>query len=178
MTAALPSLEVPATDEAHVPPEARGLARDGVRLLVASLPDGRVRHAHFRDLPHLLTGGDVLVLNTSATVPAALRVRRASGADAVLHLSTPVPGLEETDPRRVVELRSGAGPARDARTGELLALPDDGRAELLARYVGRRLWVAELCLPEALPSYLARHGRPISYAHVHGSWSLEAYQTV
>ena len=59
------------------PPEARGLARDGVRLLVAT-PDG-VLHARFCDLPRYLAPGDLLVVNTSATVAAAVPGRRADG---------------------------------------------------------------------------------------------------
>ncbi|MDP1847042.1 MAG: S-adenosylmethionine:tRNA ribosyltransferase-isomerase, partial [Solirubrobacteraceae bacterium] len=63
--------------EAHAPPEARGLARDGVRMLVAD-GDG-LTHAHARDLPAHLAAGDVLVVNTSATVPAALAATAADG---------------------------------------------------------------------------------------------------
>jgi S-adenosylmethionine:tRNA ribosyltransferase-isomerase len=166
--------EIAATAEARVPPEARGLARDEVRLLVA---DGRVRHARFRDLPHLLAPGDLLVVNTSATLAAALDARRAGDGHAQLHLSTPVPGEDEHGARWVVELRRDGERVRDARAGEELALPAGGRAVLLAPHLGRRLWVAQLSLPAPLPDYLARHGRPIRYGHVDGEWPLSAYQT-
>ena len=56
--------------EATAPPERRGIARDSVRLLVGR--PGGVEHAIFRDLPRLLAPGDLLVVNTSATLPAAL----------------------------------------------------------------------------------------------------------
>src|SRR6185312_6902088 len=69
-------LGVPARLEAHEPPEARGLARDAVRMLVTAA-DGRVLDARARDLPRLLAPGDLLVINTSATLPAALPARRA-----------------------------------------------------------------------------------------------------
>ena len=62
--------DVAATPEAHVPPEARGLRRDGVRLLVAGPGPGALRHARFADLPRVLCAGDLLVVNTSATLPA------------------------------------------------------------------------------------------------------------
>jgi len=45
--------------EAHEPPEARGLDRDQVRLLVGG-PQG-VSHHHFPELPALLEPGDVLL---------------------------------------------------------------------------------------------------------------------
>lgn len=62
--------ELPPERSATVPPEARGLERDGVRLLVAE-PD-RTRHVRFRELPAFLRPGDLLVVNTSKTLPAAV----------------------------------------------------------------------------------------------------------
>ena len=51
--------------EAHEPPEARGLRRDEVRLMVASRHDGRLVHTQFRELPQFLEPGDLLVVNVS-----------------------------------------------------------------------------------------------------------------
>jgi S-adenosylmethionine:tRNA ribosyltransferase-isomerase len=56
--------ELPQRLEAHQPPEVRGLARDEVRLLVASKHDGRIAHARFKDLPAFLAPGDLVVVNT------------------------------------------------------------------------------------------------------------------
>ena len=71
-----------ATDEltADAPPEARGLTRDGVRLLVASEQEGTVavEHTTFRAFGRHLGPGDVLVVNNSATVPAEIDGRHAS----------------------------------------------------------------------------------------------------
>jgi len=50
------------------PAEYRGLTRDQVRLLVAG-PAG-LTHTTFRNLPDQLTGADLLVVNTSGTLPA------------------------------------------------------------------------------------------------------------
>ncbi|MGI8595548.1 MAG: S-adenosylmethionine:tRNA ribosyltransferase-isomerase [Solirubrobacteraceae bacterium] len=194
MSALAEPASLPSTREAGAPPEARGLARDAVRLLVASIPGGALRHARFDELPRLLAPGDLVVINISATLPAALSARRAGGTSATLHLSTPVPGeedggapaLQHSNPaprkhtegaRWVVELRRGDEPLRDARAGERLALPADAAARLEARYLGTRLWVASLSLPEPLPAYLAHHGRPIRYRHVEAEWPLSAYQT-
>jgi S-adenosylmethionine:tRNA ribosyltransferase-isomerase len=161
-----------------VGPEARAPRhrRDAVRLLVAAIPGGAIRHAQAADLPDLLMPGDVLVINTSATLPAALRGRRADGRTVGLHLSTPHPGAGEDAGRWVVELRAHDGPVRDARDGERIALPGGAAAELRAAYLGTRLRVADLSLPEPLGAYLARHGRPIRYRHVDGEPPLEAYQ--
>jgi S-adenosylmethionine:tRNA ribosyltransferase-isomerase len=88
------AFELPAALEAREPPEARGLARDEVRLLVASRATGALAHARFRDLPDLLAPGDVVVVNTSATLPASLRARRRGGAPVRVHAAMPAPGLD------------------------------------------------------------------------------------
>src|SRR5207247_2129820 len=84
--------ELPAELEASEPPEARGLARDDVRLLVSYRSDDRIRHARFRELPSFLRAGDVLAINTSGTLNAALPARRADGTGLEMHLSTRLPG--------------------------------------------------------------------------------------
>jgi S-adenosylmethionine:tRNA ribosyltransferase-isomerase len=169
------AFELPERLEAHEPPEARGLARDDVRMLVAR-GDGALAHARARDLPDFLRPGDLVVINTSATLPAALRARRADGTELELRLSTPLPGAAED--RWVVELRAGSEPFSGARAGESLVLPNGGRADLEAPYLsGPRLWAARLHLPEPLMAYLARHGAPIRYRYVPEAQPLAAYQT-
>ncbi|HEU5423580.1 MAG TPA: S-adenosylmethionine:tRNA ribosyltransferase-isomerase [Nitrolancea sp.] len=155
--------------EAHEPPEARGLARDQVRLLVSRQSDDRLTHAQFRDLPRFLRPGDLLVANDSATLPAALTVHDAVGAEFCLHLSTRLTGdLWAVEPR-------GA----EARARAELSLPGGGAATLLAPYGGsKRLWVARLELPEEPFAYLARWGWPIAYSYLHRRWPIELYQTV
>ena len=173
---ALPTFDLPDRLEAHEPPEQRGLARDEVRMMVARRSDGRLCHARARDLPDFLNPGDVAVVNTSATIPAALLARRTDGLELDLHLSTPLPGGPEG--HWVVELRHGARRFRAARAGESLSLPVGGRAELAAPYLaGSRLWVARLELPVALMDYLSRYGGPIRYRHVRGARTLADYQT-
>ncbi|MFL5931609.1 MAG: S-adenosylmethionine:tRNA ribosyltransferase-isomerase [Gaiellaceae bacterium] len=174
MRAAL-AFELPERLEAHEPPEARGLARDEVRMLVASRATGELADAAFRDLPEVLAPGDVVVVNTSATLPASLPAERPDGSAIRLNLSTPVPG---TTNHWVVELRCGDAPCRSTEP-ETLALPDGARARLLAPYLaGRRLWVARLELLEPLSAYLAEHGAPIRYRYVPSRLPLERYQTV
>src|SRR5919202_176374 len=83
--------QLPPELEAGEPPEARGLARDEVRLMVSYRADDRVVHARFRDLPEFVRGGDLLVINTSGTMNAAVPAARADGTPLELHLSTHLP---------------------------------------------------------------------------------------
>ena len=68
---------LPAELEAQGPPESRGLPRDGVRMLVSRAASGTVTDHRFTDLPRLLLPGDLLVVNTSRTMPARCRPARA-----------------------------------------------------------------------------------------------------
>ena len=170
-------LELPSRLEAHEPPEARGLARDEVRLMVATRHDGRIVHARFNDLARFLAPGDLLVINTSATLPAALAAQREDGTALELRLSTPAPD-HPGEQWWVIELRCDLAPFREARVGEQLSLPAGARAEILAPFAsGARLWLARLELPEPLRDYLGRHGRPIRYEYVPREWPIGAYQS-
>jgi S-adenosylmethionine:tRNA ribosyltransferase-isomerase len=171
--------------EASEPPEARGLARDEVRLMVSYLEGDRIVHARFRDLPGFLRAGDVLAINTSGTMNAALPAIRADGTPLELHLSTHLPADLWT-----VELRRTDGtatqPFSDAQAGEALRLPAGASATLHIPYLPEhrshagpvRLWIATLRLPIELHPYLARHGFPIRYRYVKESWPIRYYQTV
>jgi S-adenosylmethionine:tRNA ribosyltransferase-isomerase len=164
--------------EAHEPPEARGLNRDGVRLLVARGADGSIEHRTFADLPELLAPGDVLVINVSATIPAAVPARRANRTRVRVHFATRAPHLD--DEWRVVEIRSADGSRPSALpAGERLELRGGATLELVAPYAsGQRLMLARFCCALLVDEYLERHGEPIRYAHVRKPWPLEAYQNV
>jgi len=172
---------LPVELEAAEPPEARGLARDQVRLMVSHYQDDQIVHTQFRSLPDHLAAGDVLVINTSGTLNAALPAHRRDGSLLELHLSTHL-----QDGQWVVELRqpNGAGtePYYTAAAGEAISLPAGASARLLAPLAeigeGRvRLWLARLDLPVPLLDYLAEHGFPIRYSYVPGRWPSSAYQT-
>jgi S-adenosylmethionine:tRNA ribosyltransferase-isomerase len=161
-------------EEAHEPAEERGSGRDDVRLLVAR-PRAELEHAHFTQLPELLEPGDLLVINTSATLPAAVAVRGGEG-DLTLNLSSPA---RDGEPNRwLAELRQGGERHRGGRAGEVLLLAEGATAVLLEQDAYERLWLVSLSVPGAVPDYLVRHGRPIRYGHVDRAWPLERYRTV
>jgi S-adenosylmethionine:tRNA ribosyltransferase-isomerase len=179
------AFELPDVLEARQTPEQRGLRRDGVRLMVASRshPD-RLDHVRFRHLPDHLSAGDLLVVNVSATLPAAVAAERPDGSRVRVHVATRVPRLDDT--YRVVEIRSadGSRPARGA-AGERLALPGGAALQLLAPYAsGARLMLARFepdpgsPADASLTDYLAERGEPIRYGYVSEPRPLEDYQTV
>jgi S-adenosylmethionine:tRNA ribosyltransferase-isomerase len=173
-----PAFELPAALEATEPPEARGLSRDEVKLMVATRSEGRIANVSFRDLPELLAPGDLLVINVSATLPAAVAARRADGSAARIHFATRAPRLDQR--WRVVEVRSADGtrPAR-GRAGEWIKLDGGAEIDLVAPYAsGARLMLARFHGVGPLENYLQRHGEPIRYRHVREAWPLEDYQNV
>jgi S-adenosylmethionine:tRNA ribosyltransferase-isomerase len=164
------AFDLPHALEATAPPEARGLARDEVRMLVAERASGRLTHARFHELPHFLRAGDLLVVNTSATLPAAL----PAGEDQAVHVATQAPHMPG-DRWWIVELRGTPGP----RAGERVEVAGGAAFELAAPYASdSRLWLARFDGELPLPEHLARHGRPIRYSYVAQPRPLADYQTV
>ncbi|MGV9561833.1 S-adenosylmethionine:tRNA ribosyltransferase-isomerase [Streptomyces sp. NPDC003480] len=187
MTAAMgvPPLEqgrawprVPGERSARVPVEQRGpgLARDSVRLLVSR--GAEVSHHTFVELPRLLRAGDVLVVNTSPTLAAAVDAM-AGHARVVVHFSACgddgrwVVELRDPDGRGTTRARAG-GPA-----GAELRLPE-GMGLVLEEPLsprGDRLWWARPS-DRDVAGLLVRHGRPIRYSYTERDQPLSAYQTV
>lgn len=166
---AVPARSHPQLREATAPPERRGIARDGVRMLVSDRASGTHVHARFSALPSFLRAGDLLIVNDSATLPAAIVARREDGGSVMLHVSTPIDGrLWMVEPRGCV------------RSGEELRLPGGASAVPIAPLEPERprLWYGWFQLPLPMQAYLLRYGEPIRYAYVAERFPLSEYQTV
>jgi S-adenosylmethionine:tRNA ribosyltransferase-isomerase len=192
---------LPAQLEASEPPEARGLERDEVRLMVSYAGSNRIEHTIFRDLPRFLDPGDVVVINTSRTINAALPAVTEDGLHLELHLSTHLPdGNWMVELRRITE--ESTVPMHGDLAGQSLHLPGGGRVTILRSYssigstgqpqqsepnlsetgkhsgASNRLWITTVELPHTVYSYLDRYGFPIRYHYVKQQWPLKFYQTV
>jgi S-adenosylmethionine:tRNA ribosyltransferase-isomerase len=171
------SFTPPPGSEATAPAERRGVARDGVRLLVAT--DCGITHHRFSDLPEVLRPGDLIVVNTSATMPAALRVWRERDHDALVHVAGAADdGSWIIEPRR----SDNGGPAGDVGVGETIALAGGTRLTVVDSYpraglVQSRLWRAAPDRPIDLAAHLSDHGLPIRYGGVE-RWPLDDLQNV
>jgi S-adenosylmethionine:tRNA ribosyltransferase-isomerase len=170
--------ELPPALEATEPPEVVGSGRDDVRLLV-SVGTRPPINTHFRQLPRFLDPGDVLLVNTSATMPASLPADDDHGNRVEVHVSSRLPtGLW------LIEIRTpgpvASRPDFSDHTGSTLAAGADVTIHVLSRYRGsRRLWIAVIdTAGRPVPEVLARIGRPIRYRHVPADWPIDAYQTV
>ncbi len=116
----------------------------------------------------------MLVVNTSATLPAAVPTLDGH----VVHFSTANPdGTWLVEPRVSGGDGPTTGPLTSAVAGQELVLRGGGSVTLLSPYSRGRLWVAKLSFAD-VQSYLRSFGSPIRYDYVPRSWPLSAYQTV
>ena len=172
------AFELPQALEASAPAEARGLRRDAVALMVARTAGETITHTRFDQLPTLLTPGDLVVVNVSATLPAAACGRRSDGSVVRVHFATRAPELDER--WRVVEVRTadGARPSR-GRAGENIVLAGEAVLELVAPYASSsRLMLARWHGADGVEAFLAAHGEPIRYGYAGHRWPLSDYQNV
>ncbi len=166
-------LELPSALRASLPAELRGGRRDQVRLMVVDRRKGSVTHTRFDRLGDFLAPGDLLVVNSSRTLPAALAARRENGEPIELRLCVrrqtawDVLAVEPAAPHRNVPLAPG----------ERITLAG-GEA---ARVMGRRpdiplLWRLEVSGGSLEP--ILKSGRPIRYSYVPVAVPMDYYQNV
>ena len=179
--------QLPPELEASEPPEARGLRRDEVRLMVSNYRTDQVMHTRFDRLAEYLSDGDVLVVNTSRTRNSALLASREDGAVIELHVSTHLDDNQWTVEARSISETGKTKHLENARAGEVLSLQGGATAVLQAPYVSdcndnstpsETLWLANIDFPQEVDDYLARYGFPIRYNYVKERWSLDYYQTI
>jgi len=151
------------------------------RLLVVDA-QARLHHAVRGELARFLEPGDVLVANDAATLPASLSgVHERSGATVEVRLAGRR-SLAVDDIREFTAIVFGAGNHR-TRTEDRAPPPalNDGdrlvlgplRATLLRVLAHPRLVALRFDgTPDAVWAGIARHGRPIQYAHVHEPLAL------
>lgn len=164
------------------PTEERGLERDQVKLMVSHENNNQIVHDIFRNIGDYLQEGDVLVVNTSGTLKAALETQYTDGTALRVHLSTRM-----AQQQWVVELREivNEGTRRfiKAKTGVQLPLKG-GHLELIRPYYKQKqdnhlqLWVAQFNIPNTVEHYLDQYGKPIRYNYIKDIYPQSYYQTV
>lgn len=181
------SFTLPDELAAKAPPERRGLARDDVKLMVLDR-EGNTQHSQFNQIDQFLRPGDLLVFNSSRTLPASLKGcevpsgpclevrlahRQADGTWLALLLcqsSRNQARPSKPEERFACDLR----PGMQLDLGGGLAAQIEGRDERIPR-----LW--RLRFSEAgseLMNRLHQIGQPVRYSYVSEPWDLDYYQTV
>lgn len=167
------AFSLPPELRAGEPPEFRGLRRDQVRLMVVDRQAGSIMHTRFEQIGEFLDAGDLLVVNTTWTLPAALPARRADGQLVQVRPCVRRDGhwdalvVEPVPPHGNVPLREGESLEL---TGGLVALVDGRRQDIPL------LWRLKVP-PLSLDAFLAS-GEPIRYSYVPRRIPLAYYQTV
>ncbi|BDS09517.1 S-adenosylmethionine:tRNA ribosyltransferase-isomerase [Aureispira anguillae] len=161
------------------PTEQRNIARDGVRLLVTN---NKMEHYHdtFSELENYLEAGDVLVVNTSATLPSAFELTLPNGKPAKLHLSTKLNAKDW-----LVEIRAILGTKtirwKEGQEGMQFKLPNGANLVLKKRFYKNQqfldLWIAELQMEENEMDYMQTYGQPIKYTQLDNPFPMDYYQT-
>ena len=183
------TFELPAELSAKEPPERRGIARDQVRLMVINRNTCQVEHTRFNSIGNFLRPGDLLVFNTSRTLPASLDGCEASLGQCIeirlaqhlpddswlaLVLCQQEPSIANRDlvpcPNQILHELTG----RSIDFGQGLTATIESRDRHIPR-----LWKIRFSKSgtELLDS-LYRLGRPIRYEYVSAPWDLDYYQTV
>lgn len=179
MTLVNHALDFALPDEAMatLPAEKRGSGRDDVRLMVARRFSPAVGHDTFARFDRHLHRGDVLVVNTSTTLPASIDARTADGVPVRIHFASPTSsGVWVVEVRRPLP-GGGTAPGPDIDP-QAIQLPGDVQVRLLARSPrSQRLWLAAVDGTDNVAEYLTTHGRPIRY--IPGpELSIDEYQTI
>ncbi len=146
--------------------------RDASRLLVLPRREGEIQHRSVRDLPLLLTPGDLLVANDARVIPARLRGRKqGTGGKVELLLVEPLGGADW------LALGQAAKPLRAGQRVEVLG----SEIEIVQIREGGEL-VARLPIEgDALWSFLEEAGEvplPPYIHHPPGPEDRERYQTM
>ena len=165
------------------PTEVRGIRRDEVKLMVSKIQTDEIQHRVFKDIDQFLKEGDVLVVNSSGTLKAALEAFLVNGKLIRVHFSTKIDNhLWIVEIREIVK---GSTRRFDENLkGEVLALKNGGSMELIEPYYQLRhkkhlnLWKARINIPIPVEEYLDYYGKPIRYNYIKDSYPQSYYQTV
>lgn len=169
---------LPDSLSAKEPPERRGIPRDRVRLMVIDRHTFQVEHSRFDRVGEFLNRGDLLVFNSSRTLPATLTgIERQTGLRLQIRLAQRLPNQ---DWLALLVCESGEPFACGLRSGMQI---DFGR-DLTATVGDRdsqipRLWQLRFSQSGTkLLDLLYQLGQPIRYEYVASAWGLDDYQTV
>ncbi len=171
------SFTLPPELAADEPPERRGIARDEVRLLVIDRASGQLEHTRFDHFGEFLRAGDLLVFNSSRTLPASLSGCVEQGPCIEIRLAEHLPDdswLALLRCQRGDPFSCGLRPKMLVDLGQGLTATIRMRDEHIPR-----LWQLSFSKSGSeLINAFYLVGRPVRYEYVSAPWGLDYYQTV
>jgi S-adenosylmethionine:tRNA ribosyltransferase-isomerase len=169
---------LPVELSAKEPAERRGLGRDKVRLLVIDRASGAVQHAKFEQLGEFLRKGDLLVFNSSRTLPASLEACCAKQGPCIqVRLAQHLP---DDSWLALLVCKPGDPFGCGLRAGMQLEFSPELTGEVFERDARiPRLWKIRFSKTGTnLIDLIYRIGQPVRYEYVSAPWDLDYYQTV
>ena len=165
---------------AKEPPERRGIRRDQVRLLVIDRATGHVEHTRFDKIDKYLRPGDLLVFNSSRTLPASLRGCECSAAHGPCMEVRLAERLPDGSWLALLLCEQGDPFGCGLRVGMQIEFAEGLAATVLERDANiPRLWQLRFSISGTeLVDLIYRLGKPIRYEYVSAPWDLDYYQTV
>lgn len=152
------------------PPERRGIRRDHVRLMVLKKTTGETEHSSFHYLGNYFRSGDLLVLNSSRTLPVVLKGTLSSGSCVEIRLA---------HKRTMEEWEVLVVENQVHLPGEKIRLTPTLEGIFLRRVPHSPLWLIRFSKQGvALYDELYRIGKPVRYEYIQKDWDLDYYQTV
>lgn len=178
------NFQLPDTLQTALPTEVRNINRDEVKLMVSNRKNDDIQHTQFKHIADYLDTGDVLVVNTSGTIKAALNIILPNGQKGSIHLSNQL-----TDQQWLVEIRQNRGRQTkrfyDMEKDSIIPLTNDGIMHIIAPFYPPsiaakhlQLWIVRFELPLPIFDYLNQYGLPIRYTHTPKHYPIDYYQTI
>jgi S-adenosylmethionine:tRNA ribosyltransferase-isomerase len=195
------AFELPESLNASAPPERRGMRRDHVRLMALDRRTGETAHGRFFDLERYLRQGDLLVLNTSRTMPAVLYGTRhqagaagptGGGADQVevrlagrqvdgtwkaIILGARIGVGETISFSKQLTARIVTAPSVENFTPSAISTPNDNSNDT-SEDISSLATVRFSCDGTELEQRIYEIGQPVRYEYISEPWDLDYYQTV
>ncbi len=165
---------------AKEPPERRGIRRDQVRLLMIDRTTGRIEHTRFDKIDNYLHAGDLLVFNSSRTLPASLRGCECSATHGPCMEVRLAERLSDGSWLALLVCEQGDPFGCGLRVGMQIEFAEGLAATVLERDANiSRLWKLRFSISGTeLIDLIYRLGKPIRYEYVSAPWDLDYYQTV
>jgi S-adenosylmethionine:tRNA ribosyltransferase-isomerase len=165
---------------AKEPPERRGIRRDQVRLLVIDRATGNIEHSRFDKIDNYLRKNDLLVFNSSRTLPASMRGCECGATHGPCMEVRLAEHLADDCWLALLLCEQGDPFGCGLREGMQIDFAEGLNAKVMARDENiRRLWKLRFSISGTqLVDLIYRLGKPIRYEYVSAPWDLDYYQTV